>query len=305
MALAPTNLQTTTFSNQVVQAYTEGSYFRDDLAVVVRNPSGGKTKRFPVFGNITVATQADGSDLSAGASYTPTSVDVSTFDPTIAYETLLYQTIADFEGYIPSSLSKRLGMDLALRRSNILLNIVAKVAYNRAASAGIIEAAGATSTAVLTDAVYSDMFNLGLATIRNAQINPANTVAVLRPEFFYALRRNTYMANNDYAKSGMTDNASMSGRFSHAGVEIVNAAGTFMGTDTSGTTTIPTSARIDLTKCWGVLFAKDSLAIYETESPHGQIEDIPHRQSWLSTARTIFGAASLQPAGQFVFGNFS
>ena len=84
MPLAPSSLATTTFSNQVIHSYTEGAYFDNSFASYISNPQGGKTKRFPVFGSITVATQADGTDLSAGGNYTPTAKDISTFDPTLA-----------------------------------------------------------------------------------------------------------------------------------------------------------------------------------------------------------------------------
>lgn len=302
MPLSPTNIQTTTFSNQVVQAYTQGAYFRDDMAMTVKQPQGGKTKRFPVFGNITVATQADGTDLSAGASYTPTAVDISTFDPTLAYETVLYQTISDFEGYIPAALSKRLGMDLALRRSNILTNIVAKTAYDRGSNAGKIELTG-TAGAIPADSAFSDGFQSGLLKLRNAQVNPANCVAILRPEFFYALRRQQIYAGYEYIKSGMTDNATMNGTMFYGGIEIIPAAGTLLGTNTAANTALPSTSRANATDWWGCIFAKDALGVYETESEHGAIEDIPHRQSWLTTGRTIFGAAALQPTAMFVFIN--
>ena len=301
MALAPSNIQTTTFSGQVVNAYVDGEYFRPDMSVYVSQPQGGKTKRFPVFGSITVATQADGTDLSAGGSFTPTAADVSTFDPTIAYETLLYQTIADFEGYVPSALSRRLGMDLSLRKSNILTNIVAKAANDRAASAGQIEIAGGVGTP--TDANFQAAFQTGLLNIRKANINPANAVAILRPEFFYALRNSAVFASSDYIKSGMTDNATMAGTMKYGGVEIICASGSFLGTDKSADTTLPSTARFNGSTAWGVIFAKDSLAVYETEPVHGLIEDVPHRQSWLAVARTIFGAAPLQTSGMFVWIN--
>lgn len=307
MSLVPTSIQTTSFSNVVSQAYTEGEYFENGFAQFISGTSGGKSKLFPVFGSTTATFSGDGSDLSAGGSFTPDGVTVSTFDSLTNSETLTYQSIKDNENYIPNALATRLGMNLALLRSNTLFNIVAKAANGRSSSAGQIELTGGPTagvTSTVTDANYAAAFQAGLVGIRNSGINPKMCVAILNVPFWMSLRNSAAFASRDYIGTSPTmniENSQMNGDMYYGGIQIRQASQTRMGTNDTSNTGLPADARTDLRYTKGILFAKDALGIYETEAPHGEIVDVPHRQSWLVIARTIFGAKAIQTAGMFTF----
>lgn len=297
-------IATITFRNLAIDTYLDNAWFTNDMCQFKSDPNGGATWRVPVFGATTAAHSADGSDLIGGASYAPSAVDVTPFtNPLKVTESFKWSDLSTNEAYILNRFAQRASKDVAITRSAELTNVLVKAAKDRAANAGYTELAGASVTSVLSDSVMGDGFYAALNKLRAVGCDPNDIYAILRPEYFYALRRLAPFASSDYIKSGMTDNATMNGVMKFAGVTILNVAGSYLGTDQSANTGIDSTARIDATYDWGVMFDKAAMAVLEVEPFTARTDSIPHASVEIVQVRTHYGAKILQSSGIQLIGN--
>lgn len=309
MAVTLTSAATTVFSGQVVQAFTQAAYFKDDYAVTISQKNKGVTQLFPTFGTFTGGFTDDGTDLSGGTAYSVGNVNVTPELPLKFYATLKYNDLETYESYVPSNISRRLGMQLGLHKSDCLAMAVAKSAWNRAASAGRVNVGGNADWGQATDANYGVAMKNAAAKLANAAVSLSDAVALVTPYMYAGLRNLAQYAGAEFL-GNRVDNISPNNTEAFGngatnnmkvfGIEIIPVVNRFWGTNATAASDLPTFAQYDSRYTEGVVFSKQALGQYIVEQPNGRIDDVAFKSIWLLQSRAIFGAAALQTSGMFV-----
>lgn len=249
-------------------AFSAGMYLQSGSDYVQWNTAGqGETFRIPLFPTLATSFVSDGTAVT-DPNYTPTSRNIEIRKTQKTPVAIRDEDITINGDYIASTTGKAIGSFAAQYMCNVISHGVAALAVGASQATEITGAAGATAT----EANIQDAFWQLLEDAKVQGIALANSVFVCRPRVAVVVRKLAAVSSMDYSKNAdSTANGYFDVFKGPGGLKIISPINLLFGTNQSANTDLPndakpTSARIDYTNYWGVLYQTDQLHVGITEA---------------------------------------
>lgn len=300
MAITVSNWGITQFNMYLSAAYKENYFLNDQSMFTYVYKPGVATWLWRRISARTPSQTADGVLLD-GTSATEAKTTVTSASPHLVDEKIPYSDLSQYGGEIPSQISTSLGRDLAVDRQNMLISFIGKTADGRSDNDGIVEFNDESSDDTgesIADAV------LGVADrMATANVGKEKIYLVLKPKYFYRLRKVDYIASSLF-QSG-ANNSNLGHIFEWANMQIILGNSSF-NVDNSTNSNWDSSFRHDMTgtdsygAALGVAWVQSALGLFENEKVNGVVFDSKDYQSWKVVARSQFGVTSIYDEGMLV-----